>query len=58
MLICANFLVTSKLKGMESNPRRKDEIAGISTNSIMFEVDNGKTIILRLFGQKKIVEIR
>ena len=42
----------SKLKGMESNPRRKDEIAGISTNSIMFEVDNGKTI-LRLFGQKK-----
>ena len=48
LLVCANFLVTSKLNGMESILGAKflfgkDEIAGISKNSIMFEIDNVKT---------------
>ena len=48
MLVCANFLVTSKLNGMESILGAeflfgKDEIAGISKNSIMFEINNVKT---------------
>ena len=48
LLVCANYLVTSKLNGMESILEAKflfgkDEIAGISKNSIMFEVDNVKT---------------
>ena len=48
MLVCANFLVTSKLNGMESILGAKflfgkDEIAGISKNSIMFKIDNVKT---------------
>ena len=46
--VCGNFLVTSKLNGMESILGAeflfgKDEIAGISKNSIMFEIDNVKT---------------
>ena len=48
MLVCANFLVTSKLNGMESILGAKflfgkDEISGIIKNSIMFEIDNVRT---------------
>ena len=50
MLVCANFLVTLKLNSMESILRAeflfgKDEIAGISKSSIMFEIDNVKTTV-------------
>ena len=50
LLVCAKFMVTSKLNGMESILGAeflfcKVVIAGINKNSIMFEIDNVKTTV-------------